>query len=103
MTQTKREPHVGQVIAAKPWTVTPEMLANYRSGLDVQPSGHIPQMLANAAETTLLFSQQKGHLWLRQEWEFHQPLAAGIDYLVEGKVTDIYPRRDRTILLTETN
>ncbi len=59
-------------------------------------------MLANAAETTLLFSQQRGHLWLRHEWEFHQPLVAGATYTTATRVIDIYPRRDRTILLTET-
>ncbi len=102
MTQTHAEPHIDQVIPAKAWTVTPEMLASYRAGLEVTGSG-VPQMLANAAETTLLFSQPRGHLWLRQEWEFHKPLREGTEYSVEGRVIDIYPRRDRTILLTETH
>ncbi len=102
MTQTRSEPYVGQVLPRRPWTITPEMVAMYRGGLAVDPRPGIPQMLANAAETTLLFTQQRGHLWLRQEWEFHQPLAEGIAYTVEGGVVDIYRRRDRTILLTET-
>jgi hypothetical protein len=49
-----------------------------------------------------LFSQQRGHLWLRQEWEFYQPIEQGVPYTVEQEVVDIYRRRDRTILLTET-
>ncbi|MGD9891609.1 MAG: hypothetical protein AB7R89_20625 [Dehalococcoidia bacterium] len=102
MTQTRDEPYVGQVIPQRMWTVTPELLSFYRGGLAVEPRPNVPQMLANAAERTLLFSQQRGHLWLRQEWEFHQPLAEGVSYTVDQQVVDIYPRRDRTILLTET-
>jgi hypothetical protein len=82
--------------------VTPEVVDTYRSGLDVEPRPGVPQMLANAAEITLLFSQQRGHLWLRQEWEFHQPLEEGVPYVIDQAVVDIYPRRDRTILLTES-
>lgn len=99
---TRTEPYVGQVIAPRIWTVTPEMVETYCGGLAVPSRSHVPQMLANAAETTLLFSQQRGHLWLRQEWAFHQPLREGVPYTVAGRVIEIYPRRDRTILLTET-
>jgi hypothetical protein len=102
MTQTRTEPYPGQAMPGRAWTITPELLASYRGGLAVEPRAGVPQMLANAAETTLLFSQQRGHLWLRQEWEFYQPLEAGVAYTVEGRVVDIYPRRERTILLTET-
>ena len=102
MTQTKPEPYVGQLIPRRTWTVTPEMVATYRGGLAVEPRADVPQMLANAAEITLLFSQQRGHLWLRQEWEFYQPLEQGVPYTADEGVVDIYPRRDRTILLTET-
>src|SRR4051794_972863 len=84
MTQTRAEPHVGQVIPPRAWTITPEMVATYRGGLGVEPRPGVPQMLANAAETTLLFSQQRGHLWLRQEWEFFQALEEDVPYTVEG-------------------
>ncbi len=98
------EPYVGQVTDPRPFTVTPDLVDAYRGGLDVPPSDVPPLMLANAADTgnVVLFSQQRGHLWLRQEWEFHAPLATGVAYTAEGRVADIYPRRDRTILLTET-
>ncbi len=102
VTQTQPEPFIGQVLPRRMWTVTPELVAIYRGGLAVAPRPGVPEMLANAAETTLLFSQQRGHLWLRQEWEFHQPLEEGVPYTVEQGVVDIYRRRDRTILLTET-
>ena len=102
MTQTHVEPHIGQVVRPREWKADPDVIASYRAGLDVASDASVPQMLANAAETSLLFSQQRGHLWLRHEWEFHQPLVAGSAYTAATRVVDIYPRRDRTILLTET-
>lgn len=102
MTQIQAEPYIGQVLPRRQWTVTPEMVDIYRRGLTLDPRPGAPQMLANGAETTLLFPQQRGHLWLRQEWEFHEPLAEGVPYTVDQSVVDVYPRRDRTILLTET-
>lgn len=98
------EPHLGQVFDPRPVSVDEAELASYRAGLDVPPEAHPPQMYAGAWDTGnfALFSQQRGHLWLRQEWEFHQPLRAGVTYTAYGRVADIYPRRERTILLTET-
>jgi MaoC like domain len=101
-TETQREPFVGQRFSRK-WTLTAKALGSYRGGLAVEPGGCPPQMLANAAEPTFLFSQQRGHLWLRHEWEFHQPLVEGVEYVVDAEIVDIYARRDRTILLWETN
>lgn len=101
---TRPEPYVGQQLRPRPFSVTPELLENYWHGLDVEPRDAVPTMLANHVDAggRLLFSQQRGHLWLRQEWEFSGPLAEGVEYTVEGSVADIYPRRERTILLTET-
>ena len=61
-----------------------------------------PGDAANAAEPSPMYSQQRGHLWLRQEWEFHRPLSKGASYSLEAAIREIYPRRDRTILLTES-
>jgi hypothetical protein len=101
---SRPEPYAGQVLDPRPFTVTPELLAHYRGGLDVEPRPAPPLMVANAIDTggVLLFSQQKGHLWLRQEWEFFAPLEQDVTYTVEGRVAGIYPRKERTILLTET-
>ncbi len=101
-TEARTEPFVGQVLPTRSWTITPEAVAFYRGGLAVDARAGVPQMLANGAEPTLLFSQQRGHLWLRHEWELYQPLEIGLTYSVDLVVRDIYPRRDRTILLTET-
>jgi hypothetical protein len=101
---SRPEPYAGQVLDPRPFTVTSELLAHYRGGLDVEPRPTPPLMVANAIDTggVLLFSQQKGHLWLRQEWEFFAPLEQDVTYNVEGRVAGIYPRKERTILLTET-
>jgi acyl dehydratase len=98
------EPYIGQVLPPRDFTVTEALVEDYVAGLGVEARSRPPLMLANAVDTggRLLFSQQRGHLWLRQEWEFHGPLEAGATYRVEGRVLDIYPRKERTILLTET-
>jgi acyl dehydratase len=98
------EPYVGQVLPPRDVTITEPLVENYVAGLGVAARPRPPLMLANAFDIggRLLFSQQRGHLWLRQEWEFRAPLEAGAAYRVEGRVLDIYPRRERTILLTET-
>lgn len=101
---TQAEPYVGQVLAPREFTISDALIADYLEGLAVAPRPEPPTMLANGADIggRLLFSQQRGHLWLRQEWEFHEPLRRGESYRVEGRVLEIYPRRERTILLTET-
>ncbi|HZQ36797.1 MAG TPA: hypothetical protein VFD32_12750 [Dehalococcoidia bacterium] len=101
---TQAEPYVGQVLAPREFTIADGLIADYREGLGVAQRPEPPTMLANSADIggRLLFSQQRGHLWLRQEWEFHEPIERGATYRVEGRVLDIYPRRERTILLTET-
>ncbi len=103
MTRTQKEPFVGQVIPTRQWTVSPDMVRFYRDGLAVDHRDAVPHMVANGAEGFIAFSQQRGHLWLRQEWEFHKPLTEGATYSVESEVVDIYPRRDRTIILSEVN
>ncbi len=101
---TQAEPFVGQVLAPRDFTISEPLVADYLAGLGIAPRAELPLMLANGADIggRLLFSQQRGHLWLRQEWEFFEPLERGATYRAEGRVLEIYPRRERTILLTET-
>lgn len=100
----RSEPYVGQVLAPLDFRITESIVEDYLGGLDLSASAGPPLMIANGADTggRLLFSQQRGHLWLRQEWEFHEPLQPGATYRAAGRVLDIYPRKERTILLTET-
>jgi hypothetical protein len=98
------EPHVGQVLKPRDFSITRPLVEDYLSGLGIEPRSELPLMLASAVDTggRLLFSQQRGHLWLRQEWEFYAPLEEAVTYVAEGRVLDIYSRNERTILLTET-
>jgi acyl dehydratase len=102
--QSPTEPYEGQTLKPRPFGITAELLSDYFAGLDIAPRPDVPLMIANTADAggRLLFSQQRGHLWLRQEWEFHSQLREGVEYTVEGRVAAIYPRKERTILLTET-
>lgn len=102
--QSPTEPYEGQVLTPRPFVITPDLLADYFAGLDLRPRDDVPLMVANTADSggRLLFTQQRGHLWLRQEWEFHGPLQEGVEYTVDGRVASIYQRKERTILLSET-
>ncbi len=98
------EPYEGQTLKPRPFAITPDLLSDYFAGLDIAPRADVPLMVANTVDAggRLLFSQQRGHLWLRQEWEFHGQLHEDVEYTVDGRVASIYPRKERTILLTET-
>jgi acyl dehydratase len=101
---TRTEPYVGQVVGPRDFTIDQKLLDDYVLGLGLAPRQSPPQMMANGADIggSLLFSQQRGHLWLRQEWEFHRPLQFGATFRAEARVLDIYQRRERTVVLTET-
>lgn len=100
----KTEPYVGMELKPTAFEVTPKLVSDYIGGLGVEPAEHPPLMVANGADraNNLFFSQMRGHLWLRQEWEFFCPLREGVTYRVEGAVVDIYPHRERSVLLTQT-
>ena len=58
---------------------------------------------ANAdMSTRMSFANAFGNLWLRQEWDYRKPLRPGAAYEASGRSIDIYERRDRTVILTET-
>jgi MaoC like domain len=101
---TEPEPFVGQELRPRHFTITDELVRSYVAGLEMDPPPTVPCMLANQADSggRVLLPNHFGHLWLRQEWEFHQPLQRGTEYGVHGRVADIYDRRDRRVLLTET-
>tara|TARA_Y100000310_G_scaffold242377_2_gene246537 strand:+ start:4 stop:699 length:696 start_codon:yes stop_codon:yes gene_type:complete len=60
-------------------------------------------MIATDADNYFMesaFRQQRGHLWMRQEWTFTKPMEAGEGYTTHGKIVDIYKKRDRTVVNT---
>jgi acyl dehydratase len=106
-TTTHEEPTVGKVLPDLDFVATKAMLADYSEGLALeQPDDGalVPTMVAGAADNFFgasAFSQQRGHLWMRQEWELSAPLVTGQHYVAHGKIIDIYKRRDRTVVNTE--
>ena len=62
-------------------------------------------MLAGSPDNSyfdeIAFSNHRGHLWMRQEFEFFAPLESDTRYVVSGQIRDIYPRRDRSVVQYE--
>ena len=105
-TEQRSEPFVGKVLPDQPFEITQAFLDDYYGGLgQAGPRGRafVPTMVAGAADNfhgSSAFSQQRGHLWMRQEWELLEPLMLGERYVAQGRISDIYRRRDRTVVKT---
>ena len=105
--KTFDEPKAGVDLGATDLHVDETALSDYFEGLGLERPGELvsaPSMIAANADmsTRMYFSNGFGNLWLRQEWDFRQPLRPGGSYAVSGKSVDIYERRDRSVILTET-
>jgi hypothetical protein len=101
------EPFVGMDLGSAEFELDQRALDDYFAGLELsRPStgGAAPCMLANNADLSTRggFSNGFGNLWLRQEWDFQRPLAVGATYVASAAIQDIYERRDRTVVLSET-
>ncbi len=101
------EPFVGKELSAQKFTVTDRLLADYHSGLALTPrtDGNVPTLVASDAENAyfneIAFANHVGHLWMRQGWECFVPLTAGQTYFTGGRIRDIYPHRDRSVVYYE--
>jgi hypothetical protein len=106
-TTTHEEPTVGKALPDVEFELTEGLLADYYEGLaQHRPAADalVPSMVAGAADNFhgwSAFSQDRGHLWMRQEWDLRAPLIVGNTYVAHGRITDIYKRRDRTVVNTE--
>lgn len=103
------EPTIGKVLSDLPFEVTEGLLEDYFEGLalDRGPFDRgetpVPCMIAGAADNYFLetrYLQDRGHLWMRQEWAFFKPLVRGERYVTHGRIEDIYKKRDRTVVNT---
>ena len=103
------EPTVGKVLPDRTFTVTDALINDYFEGLQIDRGPYdrgetpVPSMVARASDdyfTQTKFAQDKGHLWMRQEWTFSKPLVAGASYTAHAHIEDIYERRDRTVVNT---
>ncbi len=107
--QSNQDPTVGKQLPNKDFVVTDALLGDYYEGLglDRDPfdrgEAPVPSMIAAAADDYFgesAFGQQRGHLWMRQEWVFSQPLERNQAYTTHGRIEDIYKKRDRTVVNT---
>ena len=98
------EPFVGKELSAREFTVTDRLLADYHNGLALAPraGGKVPTVLASDAENRyfneIAFANRVGHLWMRQGWECFGPMAPETTYLTSGRIRDIYPHRERSVV-----
>lgn len=102
-----QEPQPGVDLGSAELVVDETALNDYYQGLEIdRPAevGSAPSMVAANADmsTRMYFANDFGNLWLRQEWDFRKPLEAGAAYQVSGRSLDVYQRRDRSVILTET-
>ena len=108
MAITKYEqPQAGVDLGSAEVLIDDTALNDYYEGLDLEPPAEfavVPTMVAANADlsTRMHFANDFGNLWLRQEWDFRAPLQAGLRYTASAKSLDVYERRDRTVILTET-
>ena len=108
MATTKfQEPRPNVDLGSAQMLIDETALDDYYQGLELdRPDslGSAPSMVAANADmsTRMYFENDFGNLWLRQEWDFRKPLAPGAAYEASGRSLDIYQRRDRHVILTET-
>lgn len=107
--QMDPEPTVGKILPNKDFTVTDALLEDYYEGLELDRGSFdrgetpVPSMIAADADNYFsegAFRQQRGHLWMRQEWTFTKPLQQNEAYVTHGHIEDIYRKRDRTVVNT---
>ena len=104
--QNDTEPYIGKNLPQIEFMVTQEILNDYNEGLNLQyqKTLPLPSMIAGAADNFhkwSAFEQDKGHLRMRQEWQLFKPLNLNEAYIANGKIIDIYKKRDRTVVNTE--
>ncbi|MCY3568603.1 MAG: MaoC/PaaZ C-terminal domain-containing protein [Chloroflexi bacterium] len=101
------EPKPGVDLGTAQVAIDERALNDYYQGLELDrpmDAQSAPSMVAANVDmaTRMYFENDFGNLWLRQEWDFRKPLAAGATYEASGRSIDVYQRRDRSVILTET-
>ena len=98
------DPYVGKQLSNLTFQVTPDLLTDYSVGLQLDAAQFklVPSMIASGADNDyfreIAYDYQSGHLWMRQEWEFSEPLSTEKTYQVSGAIEEIYPRRNRNVV-----
>lgn len=108
-TSTRPDPTIGKQLPSFAFAVTDSMIDDHFEGLDLERTSFdrgdtpMPSMIAGAADNfheAARFEQDRGHLWMRQEWDLQSPLVQGEQYVAHARIEDIYRRRDRTVVNT---
>ena len=103
------EPYVGKALRTRQFVVAGRLIDDYFEGLALDRAAFdagdapVPSMIATDADAYFnetAFSQQRGHLWMRQQWRFDKPMTSGGEYTTDGQIEDIYRKRDRTVVNT---
>ena len=91
------------------FSVSQALIDDHFEGLNLDRSNFtndetpVPSMVAGAADNfheASRFRQERGHLWMRQEWDLRSPLVQSEHYVAHARIEDIYHRRDRTVVNT---
>ena len=105
--QKYEDPQAGVDLGSSTVVIDDTALSDYFEGLELERPADLesaPSMVAANADlsTRMHYANDFGNLWLRQEWDFRQPLQPGGSYEASCKSIDVYDRRDRSVILTET-
>ena len=106
-----QEPYPGKDLGENTFICTPKMVDDYCVGLAVDPGRYegIRTSIESVAPAMIVgdvdggfngarFSNAFGNLWMRQEWEFNQPIFCDREYRRTSQVIDVYEWRNRTVV-----
>ncbi|MEE2778095.1 MAG: MaoC family dehydratase [Acidobacteriota bacterium] len=100
-------PFVGKELSTHSFGVDDALVDDYYDGLDLPRSagGPLPSTLGSEPDgnffSEIAFPNHTGHLWMRQGWSISAPLVLGTQYSVGGSIREIYPKRNRNVVLYE--
>ncbi len=106
---TSSDPTIGKILDDRDFVVTDVMIDDHFDGLALDRAAFdrgeapVPSMISGGADNfhgQSAFKQDRGHLWMRQEWDLLSPLVRGDEYVASARIEDIYKRRDRTVVNT---
>ncbi|MEX2229913.1 MAG: MaoC family dehydratase [Dehalococcoidia bacterium] len=102
---------IGREMTPRTVVIDDAKLRDYHEGLALAPpeSGSglpaVPTTILDRPDSAYVgesgFANGFGNLWMRQEWELTAPLERNVEYAVNARIVDVYPRRDRTVVNTE--
>ncbi|MBN4083109.1 MaoC family dehydratase [bacterium AH-315-B06] len=115
-TISSHEPYAGKDLGALDFICTPTMVDHYCEGLAIDRARYrkpihwekpvAPAMVVGEMDFGFdgaRFDNAFGNLWMRQEWEFHQPIFQDRTYRRASTVLDVYEWRNRSVVKQEVS